>query len=418
MKTIEMYKFILVLALSNVCNSVWSPKVVLPEKLIVGYPNPDRCDDQVIQAAKDGLNTITWFSIDLLHNYTTGKPYINRGPDPECVARVAKTLKDLHLETVHLITIGGWGAPHPDTTNTAEEYFAEWKRWNNEVIAKPELEFFGYDGIDWDTEGTDEVANERNEFKVETLDLMGKLSQLMKKDGYIVSLVPAESYMDPTTSLFDRSLRNTYPEWDPIEPTFTYRGHNTYSYLLSKFATTTVDTSQNGLAITAPTFDFVTIQLYETFSHCLYNTSRLGQPASEYIRNIVQMFEQGWMVDFSSDREISWNTTLVHVPSSRLVIGLANGWADGIRVLLLNSTEVMLGYQDLKEMGQAPKGFGFWNIHAEGRTIPNGTEMWLTRDLNNFLHIRDSSGHCAFGSIHLITCSLVIGFNLLNLKIS
>lgn len=419
MKTIKVYKqMLLILTSFNIANGVWLPKVVLPEKIIVGYANWQQCDDKIIEAAKNGVNTIIWFSIDLLHNYTIGKPYINRGPDPNCVAQTAKTLKELQLETIHLISIGGWNSLHPDTTNTPQQIFDEWKRWNNEVVAKPELQFFGYDGIDWDIEGTDVVANERNQFKVETLNLMGQLSQLFKREGYIVSMAPAESYMDPTTSTFDRSLRHTYSEWDPIEPGFYYHGHNTYSYILSRYGTTSVDTDQE-IAL-EQTFDFITIQLYEGYSHCLYNTSILRQPASEYIRNIVQKFQQGWYVNFSSDVEISWNSRVVQIPPARLVIGLANGWADNTKFLLLDSTEVGLAYQYLNEIGLAPKGFGFWNIFDEGRTTVREEELWLAKDLDNILRIRSSSANRSsnVGFMCFVMClSIVIGYNFVDVKL-
>lgn len=413
MKTIAMYKLTIltfIFTIANVSNSEWSPKVALPEKLIVGYAGYPRCNEKLIQSAKNGVNVMIWFAIDLLHNYTTGQPYINGGPDPDCVYETAKMLKELQLETIHLISIGGWGAPHPDTSSTAEQYFAEWKRWNNEVIRKSD--FSGYDGIDWDIEGTDVVSNERNEFKVTTLELMGRLSQLFKQDGYIVSMAPAESYMDPTSSLFDGSLRHTYSEWDYIVPEFTYRGHNPYSYLISRYATTAVGYNENNVEIKVATFDFVTIQLYETYSHCLYNTSILGQPASEYLRNIVQKFETGWYVDFSSAPEFSWTSRMVQVPPTKLVIGLANGWANSSKVLLLNSSEVALGYRYLNEMGLAPKGFGFWNIYQEGQIISSGEEMWLAKDMDNILHIRtpseNSSANFGLGFMLLIMCSVII----------
>lgn len=411
MKTVTgtMKSVLLILILVNISTGEWFPRAVLPEKIIVGYANWQQCDDKIIQAAKDGVNTIIWFSIDLLHNYTTGTPYINRGPDPLCVAQTAKTLKDLHLQTIHLISIGGWNSLHPDATNSAEQILNEWKRWNSEVMAKVDLEFSGYDGIDWDIEGTDDVPNERNHFKVETLDLMGRLSQLMKQNGYIVAMAPAESYLDPTTSSFDRSLRHTYSEWDPLVPDFSYRGRNTYGYLLSRYGTTIIGSNQNGTEIAETTFDFVTIQLYEGYSHCLYNTSILKQPASEYIQNIVQHFQRGWMVEFSADPEIFWNTTRVQVPAARLVVGLANGWADNTKFLLLNSTEVALGYKHLHEIGQAPKGFGFWNINDEGRTTRSGDVLWLAKDLNDILNIRNSSENSrGFGFVFLIISGLMI----------
>lgn len=410
MKKIELtyHLTIVIIILIDVSNGIWQPKVVLPEKIIVGYATWQQCDDKIIEAAKDGVNTIIWFSIDLLHNSTTGKPYINRGPNPDCVAQTAKTLQELNLETVHLISIGGWNSLHPDTANTPEVIFAEWKRWNSDVMAKSELGFFGYDGIDWDIEGTDDVPNERNHFKVETLDLMGQLSQLMKQDGYIVSMAPAESYLDPTTSTFDRSLRHTYSEWDPLVPNFSYRGRNTYAYLLSRYGMTVVGSDQNGAELTETTFDFITIQLYEGYSHCLYNTSILNQPASEYIQNIVQDFQRGWNVEFSSDPDIFWNTSRVQVPAERLVIGLANGWADNSKFLLLNSTEIGLSYKYLSRLGDAPKGFGFWNIYDEGRTTYKGDVLWLAKDLNNILNIRNSSEKCGFCFLCFVMCGLII----------
>lgn len=398
----------IILLTVHVSNGEWLPKVVLPEKIIVGYASWDQCDEKLVQAAMDGVNVLIWFSIDLLHNYTTAKPYINRGPDPNCVAQTAKKLKDLNLETIHLISIGGWNALHPDPTNTAEQIFIEWKRWNSEVMANSELQFSGYDGIDWDIEGTDDVANERNHFKVEALDLMGKVSQLMKQDGYIVAMAPAESYLDPSTSSFDRSLRHTYSEWDPIVPNFSYRGRNTYGYLLSRYGTTVVGNNENGLQITKETFDFVTIQLYEGYSHCLYNTSRLNQPTQDYIQNIVEAFNRGWIVEFSTDPELFWNTARVQVPPSRLVIGLANGWADNSKFLLLNSTEVGWGYKYLEGKGLAPKGFGFWDIYDEGRSTYRGDVVWLAKELNEIMNIRNSSQKYGVGSLCLLLCGLLI----------
>jgi hypothetical protein len=32
--------------------------------------------------------------------------------------------------------------------------------------------------------------------------MIGEMSQLAKRDGYIVAMAPMESYMDPTTSIF------------------------------------------------------------------------------------------------------------------------------------------------------------------------------------------------------------------------
>lgn len=84
-------------------------------------------------------------------------------------------------------------------------------------------------------------------------------------DGYIVSIVPPESYLDPTTSLYDGSLLHSYPEWEPIVE-FNYHGRNGYASFLAKFGTTVIE---NGLEV--DTYDMVMIGLYETYSHADYN---------------------------------------------------------------------------------------------------------------------------------------------------
>ena len=76
---------------------------------------------------------------------------------------------------------------------------------------------------------------------------MGKFSQLLKNAGYIVSMAPAESYLDPTTDEFSLSLLHNYPEWEKDVPEFNYHGRNAYAYLLAKYS---IDT-----------FDFISIQL-------------------------------------------------------------------------------------------------------------------------------------------------------------
>lgn len=113
--------------------------------------------------------------------------------------------------------------------------------------------------------GNDDFQSKYNYFTPQCLDLMGKMSQLAKQDGYIVAMAPAgtsiyilyntvvlsktqiidyyrhnsniflESYLDPTMNGFDRSLLHEYEEWATIQPGFTYHGLNTYAYLLDRY---------------------------------------------------------------------------------------------------------------------------------------------------------------------------------------
>ena len=199
-----------------------------------------------------------------------------------------------------------------------------------------------------DVEGNDDFDSPYNAFTPQCIHLIGRLSQLAKQAGYLVAMAPAESYLDPTTHLFDLTLTHTYPEWDSFQPGFRYHGHNTYAYLLARYGATTLplsspltELSVQGLGecskgpqevsgagttttgdvgtgaksktvagalagaetetatvtetVAAPvaevvaTFDFVTVQLYEGYSHAQYQTYVLGRPASQVVAEWVKV---------------------------------------------------------------------------------------------------------------------------------
>ena len=232
---------------------------ILPENLIVGYASWNECDDKIITAVEDGVNVLMWFAINLLSNETTGKPMITGGPNLTCVSEMKKYFIENNLPTIHMISIGGWNAPHPNTSMSTRVVYNNWVNWNNNL----------FDGFDWDVEGNDDPNNSNNNLTISVLDLMGEMSQMAKLDGYIVSMAPAESYIDPTTDLFDTSLQHNYPEWMELQPDFYYHGHNSYSYLLYKYGYVHVvagvtDTESTGASTTTvsslvPTFDFISI---------------------------------------------------------------------------------------------------------------------------------------------------------------
>jgi len=124
----------------------------LPEKLIVGYANWHQCDDTVIRAVEQGVNVVIWFSINLSVDIH-GQPVVTGGPDMDCVAEKIKAIAEKNLETIHLISIGGWNSPHPSTVNPPEAMYEAWDNWNRNIAARPGKGFFGFDGFDWDIEG-------------------------------------------------------------------------------------------------------------------------------------------------------------------------------------------------------------------------------------------------------------------------
>ena len=60
--------------------------------------------------------------------------------------------------------IGGWNAPHPDTSNSAEDVFAALDHWNRVTVARADKGFFGFDGFDWDLEGNNDMQSRYNTF--------------------------------------------------------------------------------------------------------------------------------------------------------------------------------------------------------------------------------------------------------------
>lgn len=231
-------------------------------------------------------------------------------------------------------------------------------------MARPGLEN-GFDGIDWDIEGNDDMrfvfcftiidvlpqamifvfleslSSPYNEFTVACLDLMGRLSQLAQRDGYVVSMVPPESYLDPMAApTFNRSLKFPYDD-QPQHADFLYHGRNAYALPLVKFGQTLLLDGS-----TVPTFDFISIQLYETWSHADYNITGVlpmsqhqHQRAAEYLVDWVPRVVNGWYLDFASDPSAGVPSQMVNVPDDRLVIGLANGWAGTPRTILIMPDE-------------------------------------------------------------------------------
>ena len=344
----------------------------LPEKLKIGYANWGECDEKIYEAVQNGLNVIIWFSLDMAANEDNTIPIFKRGPDYECVSKMVKRFKDNNYSVINLISIGGWNSPHPNTKFKANEYYQEWVKFNN-IITNEENEFYGFDGIDWDIEGNDNMESTINHFTFEELDLMGEFSQILKKEGYIVSMAPAESYLDPSTSEFSLSLLHNYPEWEKEFPNFTYHGRNAYAYLIAKYSINT--------------FDFVSIQLYEGYTHALYKYEREKKSFGEIINDLVDNLTKGYLVDFKKDSNDNLEKAIIKIPEDKIVIGLANGWACD-RFLFVDEKNIVKGYNYLKKQGKDVRGFMFWDISDEGK-IPNSKNtdnknpFYMAKVLNN-----------------------------------
>ena len=347
-------------------------RAVLPKKLKIGYANYAHCDEKIFEAVQNGLNVIIWFQIDLGATPDKSKPAFLKGPDYSCVAKMVEKIKKHKYKVVHLISAGGWNSPHVNTNFTAMQYFKEWVKFNEKISTEY---FKGFDGIDWDIEGNDDLNSTDNHFTYKELDIIGQFSRILKRNGYIVTMVPPESYLDASTSEFSLSLTHNYPEWEKEVPNFTYHARNVYAYLIAKYS--------------IKTFDLVMVQLYEGYAHALYKFEREKKPFGEIMEEYVTNLTRGYIVDFSSDPKSGLGKKRIKIPANKLTLGLANGWAEG-KFLFVGEKSIVKGYKYLKSKRKKIRGFFFWNIKDEGK-VPlsknkeNDEPFYLAKVLNSIL---------------------------------
>ena len=181
--------WLLLLAGSSLCSAARPRPAIINAAYAAGCAGDGAggADAKTLAAATAGVNVILWFSISLAN--VSGAPAVTGGPPLNCIAATAAALRARGLATTHMITVGGWDAPHPSTAFPAETMYAAWSKWNEEVVAAAGL-LGGFDGVDWDLEGNDNATSVFNTMSVETLALVGRFSQLARADDYIVSLVP------------------------------------------------------------------------------------------------------------------------------------------------------------------------------------------------------------------------------------
>ena len=344
----------------------------LPDKLLVGYTT-NKCQNlndmsKVTRAVQEGLNVVIWAFHELAPEKE--KLRVKGGPNLDNFERYKQKLVDMgYTDVVHVVSFGGWNGPHLPSGYTAKELFDRWKEWNVSTNSGDRL----FDGIDWDLEGEDNVQGSKNLFTQECLEQMGEFTELAKRDGYIVSMAPAESYVDITSSKFSRNVNLTYPEHED----FTYHGWNVYAYILAKWG---------------EHIDFIQVQFYESYSHAAYQISQRGVTPSDFLVRYVDRLMskgEGYQVNFEEDSSIQLKNQFVSVPLKKLVFGFANGWADftqgGTKTVFFPLTEVKSAYERLVPVERTPRGFMFWVIEEEG----NGG-IYLASGLNGVLRVRSS----------------------------
>lgn len=392
--------------------SLAAPTQLPNGNVVVAYQDWQECDDKSITAAQDGVNVLIWFAIDMGQN-SSGMPAITGGPDWDCVANITKTLRDLKLETTHLISVGGWDRPHPDTNFSATQWWAEWKRWNSEVVARPALGFAGFDGFDWDLEGVNEYQAPDNFVTLKLLNLIGEMSTLAKQEGYVTTLAPIESYLDSSSNTFDWALNHYYSEWYEWNSTvpFPYHGQNSLAYVVAKYP---------------DAFDLIMVQLYESWSHADFQVNVMQISPESYYEEWARRMMYGWWIWFSyaKDPVCDLPSQHVRVPADKLVVGLANGWTGGrdgniypnvTKQIFIWPEHIGKAWAALKASSgihipgtnlttSVPRGAMFWNIRSEGAVVPDGSNktLRLAKELNKFLNTRPALAQPAASDISAV----------------
>jgi len=137
---------------------------------------------------------------------------------------------------------------------------------------------------------------------------------------------------------------------------FHYFGFKIHAHLLSRFGSY---------------IDFVSVQLYESYSDAAMSIYHYKVPPEEYLKRFISSYHENkaqWHVDFDQDIALEYSSRTVELPFSKLVIGLANGWAinEGEKVIFFTSEQINSAYRQLLQAGMKPRGFMFWVIGEEG----------------------------------------------------
>ena len=116
-----------------------------------------------------------------------------------------------------------------------------------------------------------------------------------------------------------------------------------------------------------------------------------GMKASDYLYNFVHglvVNNESYYVEFDQDTTLGMKAQNVSIPLSKLVIGLANGWAINNnpdsssyhKALYISGTECEAAYRRLLNDHHIPRGFMYWTIEERGKN-----DVYLAKDIGQFL---------------------------------
>jgi hypothetical protein len=101
--------------------------------ILAAYPSGNECDSKVVTGVQQGVNVVIWSFLALAAD-AKGMPVIDESQAPygPCVAATWHQLVGMGLNTTFVISIGGWGTPHPAVTapSMVSAVYQSWHSWN------------------------------------------------------------------------------------------------------------------------------------------------------------------------------------------------------------------------------------------------------------------------------------------------
>eukprot|EP00804_Cyclotella_cryptica_P011823 CCRYP_015343-RA/>CCRYP_015343-RA protein AED:0.13 eAED:0.13 QI:185/1/1/1/1/1/2/2909/432 len=358
--------------------------------IIIGYAHNVQ-SGKAEQAIQDGVNVIIWSFLHFDSRPIEHVPEEKEEEEEQSSSPSAqhkgiirtdldlnaiRTLRNKYTHVIHLAAFGGWNGPHPPASFTGEEYCEIFMEFNA-------AHGYLFDGIDLDYEGHDDRNAPTAKFTLITLDIMADLSTHAKRTyGMIVSMAPAESYLDATApdgspdAIFSLRLDLSPRAWtsSPYASEedralissvgFSHAGRQCYAYVLAKAG--------------IETFDWVSIQLYEAYSPLAHELSRRKVDPVDALMARVKRLTSGYIV-----RDVPGVVTseyTVKIPLSKLVLGVANKWADGLKFCKVDASWLRSAYQSsVVEYGEGFGGIMFWTIEEEGSEPDSRFTLQLSR---------------------------------------
>ncbi|CAD7926147.1 unnamed protein product [Amoebophrya sp. A120] len=410
----------------------------LPSKVISSYaPAPDA--EKIASEIRDGVNVVNWFTAHFNTTVSAGKKIDIKIDPSRDIAEIVK-IAEVHPEVAHILCFGGWNAPHLEASVTTadgekiwltgKEYFDAFESWNADLQHKYPG-FRGFDGVDWDYEGAS-WKSETNTFPREVLDIVGELSVLLKQNNYLVTMAPAQSYLDCTCLVEEvggdktSSQRATggdgiapaaqqeqeadenhthagtiipecefsfsleLPPWPKDwHPEFLHHGRNAYAYWLGKYGKTVIERegADGSRVVThpVPVFDLISIQLYEGKAHADYAVSVLKMPTRRYLEDLGEQYRKGYYITVpagtAKGEPVPAEKLLVQIPSQNLLWGFAFGKNSAGDFLVEDFDNALRGLD--------VRGGMFWNMEIDG----TGIETDDKSDPSKFLHIAKAMRH-------------------------